>query len=69
MAMETEFGWTILGPTGGTGTSKESTLLVIETEPDIRNNLKCLWDQETVGIHEEDLVHEAFQEESVFLGE
>ena len=69
MAMETEFGWTILGPTGGAGTSKESALLVIETEPDIRDNLKCLWDLETVGIHEEDPVHEAFQEEIVFTGE
>ena len=57
MAMETEFGWTILGPTGGAGTSKESALSSIETEPDIRDNLKCLWDLETVGIREEDPVH------------
>ena len=42
MAMETEFGWTILGPTGGAGTSKESVLLGIKTEPDIHDNLKCL---------------------------
>ena len=70
MAMETEFGWTILGPTGGAGTSKESALLVIETEPlDIRDNLKCLWDLETVGIREEYPVYEAFQEEIVFTGE
>ena len=69
MAMETEFGWTILGPTRGAGTSKESALLVIETEPDIHDNLKCLTDLETVGIREEDPVHEAFQEEIVFTGE
>ena len=69
MAIETEFGWTILGPTGGAGTSKESALLVIETEPDIHDNLKCMWDLETVGIREEDPVHEAFQEEIVFTGE
>ena len=69
MAMETEFGWTMLGPTGGAGTLKESALLVIETEPDIHDNLKCLWGLETVGIREEDPVHEAFQEEIVFTGE
>ena len=50
MAMETEFGWTILCPSGGAGTSKESTVWVIETKPDIRDNLKCLWHLETVGI-------------------
>ena len=60
MTMEHDFGWTILGPAGGAIKLKEHALLVTETEPDIRDKLKCLWDLQTVGTCEEDPVHEAF---------
>ena len=61
-------GWTLIGPTKPDPTPglKESVNLVIDTSHSVREEVTKLWDLDTLGIREDDPVHQAFQEEIKF---
>ena len=63
-------GWTLMGPTKPDPTPgiKESVNLVIDTSYSVREEVTKLWDLDTLGIREDDPVHQAFQEEIKFNG-
>ena len=68
VAVRTMIGWTLMGPTKPDPTPgiKESVNLVIDTSHSVREEVTKLWDLDTLGIREDDPVHQAFQEEIKF---
>ena len=68
VAVRTMIGWTLMGPTKPNPTPgiKESVNLVIDTSHSVREEVTKLWDLDTLGIREDDPVHQAFQEEIKF---
>ena len=73
VAIETIFGWTLAGKIGGSNSSemKVNVNLFIEEggKNGIENNLKKLWDYETLGIRETDDVYEDMVDSIRFTGE
>ena len=73
VAIETIFGWTLAGKIGGSNSSemKVNVNLFIEEggKNGIENNVKKLWDYETLGIRETDDVYEDMVDSIRFTGE
>ena len=68
VAVRTMIGWTLMGPTKPDPAPglKESVNLVIDTSHSVGEEVTKLWDLDTLGIKEDDPVHQAFQEEIKF---
>ena len=68
VTVRTMMGWTLMGPTKPDPAPglNESVNLVIDTSHRVREEVTKLWDLDTLGIREDDIVHPAFQEEIKF---
>ena len=71
VAVRTMIGWNLMGPTKPDPTLgiKESVNLVIDTSHSVKEEVTKLWYLDTLGIREDDPIHQAFQEEIKFKNE
>ena len=69
VAVETKLGYVLSGPLKGVATGEVHVNLMMQNKNvEIENNLRKLWDLETLGIREKDVIHENLLETIEYTG-
>ena len=69
VAVETKLGYVLSGPLKGVATGEVHVNLMVQNKSvEIENNLRKLWDLETLGIREKDVIHENLLETIEYTG-